>query len=124
MVKMYLQTSKRLTFVYFVFRAMKAIFSGNYQKALDCLLNQVSEDVDSAQSLNNQAICYLYMGRVKEAVDILLSAKDPNTPLMLNLYTIGELVSVDAPDLRATHFSKHVENLPDTFDPYLLRVLK
>ncbi|CAD5209229.1 unnamed protein product [Bursaphelenchus xylophilus] len=101
-------------------RTMWAVFGANYQKALD-LLNQSS--ADSTETCNNKAICYLYTGRVKEAVEILLAHRRAPVPLMKNLYTIGDLASTNSADIRSQHFSKHCASLADLYDPAQLRVL-
>lgn len=118
---------------------MRAVFAGNYQKALDHFAAHADVAGDSAevsagrggraatlaQLCNNRAICQLYLGRVKEAVEALLAFdRTPPLPLVLNLYTVGELASTNSGELRTQHFAKHCEQLPDTFDPVQLRVLK
>jgi hypothetical protein len=103
-----------------LFSSLKAMFFGKYPKALDYLKSQTS-----ANAVNNQAVCMLYSGQVKEAVERLLVYNEvPPLPLILNLYTVAELGSTKTPELRAQHFMRFASEFSDQFEPKTSQIVK
>ncbi|KAI6232943.1 hypothetical protein M3Y99_00954200 [Aphelenchoides fujianensis] len=96
---------------------MRQIFTSNYEKAAECLK---TADVGGTEDCNNRAVCSLYTGDVKQSMELLLSNRQlPPMPLLLNLYTVAELASTKARDLRSQHFAQFADQMPDLFSFYL-----
>lgn len=104
------------------FRSLKSIFMGRYQEA--CLSTEQKGDNSNA-SCNNNAVCLLYLGHVKESIDHLLNHPEtPVLPILLNLFTVAELTSTKTQDLKVQHFAKYSQQFSDLLEPRTLRIIK
>uniref|UniRef100_A0A0N5A9F1 TPR_REGION domain-containing protein n=1 Tax=Syphacia muris TaxID=451379 RepID=A0A0N5A9F1_9BILA len=106
----------------YLHRALKSVFYGQYNKALETISSSGLQPED-ARLWNNAAVCMLYSGRLSDALNIYEKCYDiPNEPLLVNLVSVNELTSRDLKQKKVSIFGENVEKLSDMFDPSMFKL--
>jgi len=75
-------------------KVLYSVFHANYTQACDQLLKAIASGQCDANTVNNAAVCLLYMGRLHEAVALLeKNSAITNEPMTRNLSSLYELTS-------------------------------
>ncbi|TKR77604.1 hypothetical protein L596_018539 [Steinernema carpocapsae] len=106
-------------------KSYQSVFLGNYQNAQECLVNISKTREENPRVWNNAAVCMLYSGRVKDALNVLTRYKGvPPEPIMINLSTIAELTSNKSEEAKRKVFDANVDRMPDLMDPCAMLLVK
>ncbi|KAK0416756.1 hypothetical protein QR680_012663 [Steinernema hermaphroditum] len=105
-------------------KSYQSVFYGNYQNAQECLLNISKTREENPRIWNNAAVCMLYSGRVKDALNVLCNYKGvPPEPIMINVSTIAELTTRKS-EAQREMFDRNVDRMPDLMDPAAMLLVK
>ena len=99
-----LKDSQELDFRDLVDKGLIAVAQNNFQEALNCFEKALTFNKTETMLYNNMAVCLLYSGKLKEAIEVYEEAlkRNPknglNEFLLINLSTLYELQSSNSKD--------------------------